>query len=226
MPFFPTDLASFMETIRQNGEIAYSLMFAWASSHSLILALFGGYAAHGGALNYGVLIGVCWAGSLFGDVFRFAIGRYMGINWLKRWPRIHAGVAKAANIAERYPLPMILLHRYPHGIRGIAGFAYGVSNLGWGLFLLANFVAAGIWAAAIVSIGYAFGQVSEKVLSDASSTVGFVMLVAFLGLSWWLSKKFEDVAESNMKAPAAIAAPPGSDAARRARRQRNKRTVA
>lgn len=42
---------------------------------------------------------------------------------------------------------------------------------------------------------YAFGRVSEKVMSDASSGLGMVMLVAFLGLSWILSKKLERVAE-------------------------------
>ena len=33
---------------------------------------------------------------------------------------------------------------------------------------------------AVVSVGYAFGQVSEKVMSDASSGLGLVMLLAFL----------------------------------------------
>jgi hypothetical protein len=62
-----------------------------------------------------------------------------------------------------------LFHRYPHGIRGVAGFAYGISQLPWPTFLALNFVAAGLWSCAIVSAGYAFGQVSEKVMSDASS---------------------------------------------------------
>jgi membrane protein DedA with SNARE-associated domain len=56
-----------------------------------------------------------------------------------------------------------------------------------------NFVAAGLWSCTIVSVGYAFGQVSEKLMSDASSGLGLVTLVAFLGLSWILSKKLERV---------------------------------
>jgi len=43
---YPTDLASFLDLIRQNGDAAYSFMFAFASSHSLLLTLFAGYAAH------------------------------------------------------------------------------------------------------------------------------------------------------------------------------------
>jgi len=220
---FPTDLASFLTIIRENGEIAYSLMFAWASSHSLILALFAGYAAHAGALNFTALIATCWAGSFFGDVFRFWIGRYFGINWLKRWPRIHGGINKAAMLAERHSILMILLHRYPHAIRGIAAFAYGVSKLPWPLFLIVNFVAAGIWAVAVVSTGFAFGHVSEKVLSDASSTLGVVMLVLFLALSWWLSKKFDLAAERTAQPQSpASKNPPGSEEARRERRLRKR----
>jgi hypothetical protein len=148
----PTDLASFLELIRQNGDAAYSFMFAYAASHSLLFALFGGYAAHSGALSFVPLIVICWFGSF-------------------------------------------MLHRYPHGIRGVAGFAYGMSPLPWSTFLVLNFVAAGLWSCAVVSAGYAFGQVSEKVMSDASSSLGLIMLIAFLGLSWVLSKKLERVLE-------------------------------
>lgn len=223
MPFFPTDLPSFLALIKANGDIAYSLMFAWASSHSLLLALFGGYAAHSGALNFPALIVVCWAGTLAGDVLRFWIGRLWGLRLLKRWPRIDGAVRKAAALAERHAILMILLHRYPHGIRGIAGFAYGMSKMSWWLFLAVNFVAAGIWAVSAVSIGYAFGEVSEKVMSDASSSLGGVTLVVFLGLSWWLSRKFDAVATAALQKPAQqLDAAPGSDAARRERRLRNK----
>ena len=90
---------------------------------------------------------------------------------------------------------MILFHRYPHGIRGVAGFAYGMSQLPWSTFLALNFGAAGLWSCAIVSAGYAFGQVSEKLMSDAASGLGFVMLVSFLVLSWMMSKKLERIVE-------------------------------
>jgi len=86
---------------------------------------------------------------------------------------------------------MILFHRYPHGIRGVAGFAYGMSRLPWSTFLALNVVAAGLWSCAVVLAGYSFGRVSEKLMNDASSGLGLVMLVAFLGISWILSKRLE-----------------------------------
>jgi len=190
---FPTDLTSFLDLIRQHGDATYSFMFAYAASHTLLLALFAGYAAFSGALNLGTLVVVCWIGSFTGDVIRFWIGRRFGTRWLGRFPRLERTVQTAARLADRHYVWMILFHRYPHGIRGVAGFAYGMSRMPWSIFLALNFVAAGLWSCTIVSAGYAFGQVSEKIMSDASSGLGLVMLFAFLGLSWILSKKLERV---------------------------------
>jgi membrane protein DedA with SNARE-associated domain len=194
---FSTDLASFLEVIRQHGDAAYSFMFAYAAGHSLLLTLFAGYAVHSGALDYGTLIMVCWIGTFTGDVIRFWIGRRFGTRWLGSFPKLERFVQTAARLADRHYVWMILFHRYPNGIRSVAGFAYGISQLPWSTFLAFNFVAAGIWSCAIVSAGYAFGQVSEKVMSDASSGVAFALLVAFLGLSWILSKKLERAVERN-----------------------------
>jgi membrane protein DedA with SNARE-associated domain len=90
---------------------------------------------------------------------------------------------------------LILFHRYPHGIRGVASFAYGMSRLPWPIFLAFNFVAAGLWSGLILSAGHAFGQISEKLMSDAFSGFGMLMLIVFLVLSWILSRKLERVAE-------------------------------
>lgn len=192
---FPTDLASFLDLIRQHGDAAYSFMFAYAASHSLLFGLFAGYAAHSGALKLGTLIAVCWFGSFVGDAIRFWIGRRFGTSWLGRFPRIERTVQIAARLADRHYVWMILLHRYPHGIRGVAGIAYGMSRLPWPTFLALNFVAAGIWACAVVWAGYAFGHVSEQLMNDASSGIGLVLLIVFLGLSWMLSRKLERVVE-------------------------------
>lgn len=192
---FPADLTSFLDLIRQHGDVAYGFMFAYAAGHSLLLALFAGYAAHSGALGFGTLIVICWFGSFAGDVIRFWIGRRYGARLLQRFPRFERIVQTVIRLADRHYAWMILLHRFPNGIRGLAGFAYGMSRLPWSTFLALNFVAAGLWSGVVVSAGYAFGQLSEKSLNDASSGLGAVMLIAFLGLSWFLSKKLEQIVE-------------------------------
>ena len=193
----PTDLTSFLDLIRQHGDAAYTFIFAYASAHSLLITLFAGYAVHSGALDFSKLIMVCWVGSFTGDVIRFAIGRRFGTRWLGSMPKLERIVQTAARLADRHYAWMILFHRYPNGIRSVAGFAYGMSRLPWSTFLAFNFVAAGLWSCAVVSAGYAFGHVSEKVLSDASSGLAFALLMLFLGVSWFLSKKLERAVERN-----------------------------
>ncbi|MEJ0078620.1 MAG: DedA family protein [Alphaproteobacteria bacterium] len=199
MGVYPTDLAAFLELIRQNGEAVYSFMFAFAASHNLLLTLFAGYAASTGALGLGTLIFVCWLGSFVGDAIRFWIGRRYGASLTARFPRFERMAKIVARLADRHFVWMILFHRYPNGIRSVGAFAYGRSSLPWGKFLVLNAIAAGLWACAVVSAGYAFGQLSEKMLSDASQGVGLVMLALFLGLSWFLSRKLERVAESSAR---------------------------
>ena len=192
---FPADLTSFIDLIRQHGDVAYGFMFAYAAGHSLLLGLFAGYAAHSGALGLGTLIAICWFGSFAGDVVRFWIGRHYGARLLQRFPRFERIVQTVVRLADRHHAWMILFHRFPNGIRGLAGFAYGMSRLPWSTFLALNFIAAGLWSGAVVSAGYAFGQFSEKAINDASSGLGAVMLIAFLGLSWVLSRKLEQIVE-------------------------------
>ena len=194
---FPTDLASFFELLRLHGDEAYGLIFAFAASHSLLLTLFAGYASSSGALNLGTLIAVVWAGSFLGDAIRFWIGRCFGNQWLSPFPRLHRTSQIVVRLVDRYYVWLILFHRYTLGIRGVAGFAYGMSRLPWLTFLAFNFVAAGLWSGVVLSLGHAFGQISENLLSDAFSGLGMVMLIIFLVLSWILGKKLERVAEQS-----------------------------
>ena len=194
---FPTDLASFLELLRTHGDEAYGLIFAFAASHSLLLTLFAGYASSSGSLDLGTLVAVVWAGSFLGDTIRFGIGRFFGTKWLSPFPRLERTSQIVVRLVDRYYAWLILFHRYPHGIRGVAGFAYGMSRLSWPTFLAFNFVAAGLWSGVILSAGHTFGQISEKLLNDAFSGIGVVMLIVFLALSWVLSKKLERVAEQS-----------------------------
>ena len=185
--------------MRQHGSVVYSIVFGYAASHSLLITLFAGYAAHAGALAFAPLIAVCWIGSFLGDVIRFWVGRRYGDSLIRRFPKLERTATVVTRLIDNHYLWMILAHRYTHGIRGLAGFTYGMSNLSWATFLPINFVASGLWAATIVSIGYAFGQFSEKALNDASSGLGLVMLIVFIALSWYLSRRLEQLVKQEPK---------------------------
>lgn len=191
------DLASFLDFIRQHGDAAYSFLAVYSMANSLLLALFAGYAAQAGALGYEQALAACWAGTFAGDALRFWVGRRFGTRWLRGIPRLQRAVETAARLAARHHVWMILIHRYPRIIRNVAGFAYGASALSWPRFLALNFVAGGLWAGIAVSVGYGFGFVSEKTMTDALSVFGIAMLVAFLALTWLLTRRLERVMERN-----------------------------
>ena len=191
---FPADLAAFLEFIRQHGDAVYSFLAVYSMANSLLLALFAGYAAQAGALGYEQVLAACWGGTFMGDVVRFWVGRRFGTGWLGRFPRLQRAVETAARLSERHHVWMILIHRFPRIIRNVAGFAYGASTLSWPRFLVLNFIAAGIWAGAAVSAGFGFGYLSEKTMNDALSAFGVTMLVAFLALTWFLTRRLERAA--------------------------------
>ena len=88
-----------------------------------------------------------------------------------------------------------MIHRYPHGIRVLAGLAFGMSRVSWPAFLGLNFVSAGVWALIVVSAGYSFGHLSEETVGSAASGASFAVLAVFLGLAWLLSRKLDEAIE-------------------------------
>lgn len=186
-----TDLTQLIDTVRQHGEVVYAFLFAYAASHALLMALFAGYAAQLGVLDLKLTLIYCFAGSFAGDVFRFWLARRYGDRMLARWPKISAHVTIVKRLVDRHALWLPLIHRFPYGIRGLGAFAYGLSKMSWGLFLVLNFIGAALWAVSMVLAGYAFGTVSDKVLGDAVSGLSLAMLVVFLAVSWLLSRKLE-----------------------------------
>lgn len=192
------DLAQLTELIRQNGETIYAFIFAYAASHALLVALFAGYAAQLGLLDPTKTIAFCWIGSFAGDVFRFWLARRYGEGLLTKFPRVARHTEAVKRMVHRHALWLPLVHRYPYGIRGLGAFAYGLSNMSWSSFLVLNFIGAGLWAAPTVAAGYAFGQVSDKVLGDAVTSLSVASLILFLAVSWILSRKLEQAMQADM----------------------------
>jgi len=184
----PTDLNQILDVIRQHGDLAYSFVFTYAATNSLLLVLLAGYAAHLGVFDWGKLVMICWLGSFAGDAFRFWIGRRYGSKWLSSFPRIERALQSTARLVEHHYLWLIFVHRYPNGIRSLA---FGISSIPTRTFLLLNFISAGIWSLTTVSAGYAFSHFTDKVISDAASGLSMAALILFLGLFWLLGKRLD-----------------------------------
>jgi membrane protein DedA with SNARE-associated domain len=186
------DLAYILDLIRQHGP---GIIFAFAASHSMIAALLAGYLAQSGALDLTNALLLCWTGSFAGDAVRFWIGRRYGLSWFNSFPRIEAGLKKAGRLVDQHYVLLLLIHRYPLGIRNAAAFAFGISNMSWPFFFSLNFISAGLWAGLTVFAGYTFFHIAEKTMDDTASKVGLALLIVFVAAIWLLGRRLERALE-------------------------------
>lgn len=189
-------LERILQLIQEQGDLAYTAIFSYVvGSNSLLLPLFAGYAINLETFSWGKLVVSCWAGSFVGDTVRFWIGRRWGRDCVKFVPMLESRIDTLIRLINTHYLWMIMIHRFPHGIRHLAGFVYGITALPWPRFLVLNFIAAGLWAVLLVSIGYSFGHLSKDVLGDAASGASFGLVIVFLGLAWYLARKLDQAVE-------------------------------
>jgi membrane protein DedA with SNARE-associated domain len=168
--------------IVEYGDLFYLLTFAWTFLEGETFVLFASFAAAHGLLNPWVLLIAAWLGSFCGDQVYFAIGRRYGPRLIARFPRWTPGVESSLGFLRKYDTGFILTFRFIYGIRNLASFAMGTSGLNWNRFLVLNFIAAGVWAASFVGLGYLCGQAFEAVLGDVVESFGLVMLGVFITL--------------------------------------------
>ncbi len=176
------------QLIADNGAWFYFIVFVWTFLEGETVILFAGFAAAQGIVDPLLLLVCAWLGSFAGDQCYFWIGRNYGTRLLERFPRWRPGVDTALSWLERYDAGFILSFRFIYGVRNLSSFALGLSTVRWERFLWLNFVAAGLWAASFVAVGYFLGHVFKAVLGDVARSFGLVMLGVFvaIGGGMWL----------------------------------------
>ena len=151
------------QLIQNYGEWIYLIAFFWAALEGETFVIFAGLAAQQGYLNIFMLIASVGLGSLLGDQICFWLGRGYGARLLHHFPKLEAGVNQAIIWLERHSVGFILSYRFMYGIRNVSSIAIGMSHLTWQKFAFWNATAAFVWAVAFSNIGYAFGDLIERV---------------------------------------------------------------
>lgn len=168
------------QLIAQNGAYFYPITFLWTFLEGETIILFAGFAAAQGLIDPWLLLGSAWLGSFAGDQCYFWLGRNFGVTLLDRFPRWRRGVDTALSWLERYNTGFILSFRFIYGVRNFSSFAMGLSAVTWHRFFKLNFLAAGIWAAVFVAIGYFLGHACRAILGDIARSFSLVMLAMFV----------------------------------------------
>jgi len=194
------------QLIVDNGACFYAIAFIWTFLEGETLILFAGFAAAQGLVNPFLLLIAAWLGSFSGDQCYFWLGRHFGVRLLDRFPRWRYSVDVALHWLERYDAGFILSFRFIYGVRNFSSFALGLSAVRWDRFLRLNFLAAGLWAASFVGVGYFLGHTFRAMLGDIARSFGIVMLGVFIAVSggMWLVHRIQ-------RRRQAIRVPPGAN---------------
>jgi membrane protein DedA with SNARE-associated domain len=171
-----------LQLIADYGMYFYVLIFVWTFFEGETIVLFAGFAAAQGLLDPFILWLCAGIGSFLGDQCYFWLGRKYGVRLLNRFPSWRPGVGSALSWLERYDIWFILSFRFIYGVRNFSSFALGLSAVPWERFLRLNFIAAMLWSASFVGIGYSLGHAFSAAINVAH-WLGYVLLGVFVAIA-------------------------------------------
>lgn len=143
----------------------------------------GGIAAHHNMFSPFAAWIAAWLGSFAADQGFFLLGRWRRDS---RWVQVISAkpsFGRAISLIERFPITFCIVFRFIYGMRIAGPIAIGLSQVRARLFLLLNFISAGIWAATFTALGFLFGHAVEQILRRALSPMHIAALGAIVGFA-------------------------------------------
>ena len=161
------------------GALAYVAAACWAFFEGETFVLLASAAGRAtGLIDPWILMLSVWGGSFLGDQLWFTLGQRYGAKAVRKIPGAERRLTQAMGILERYGALFVLTFRFAYGIRNVAAAACGVAGMPRLRFMMLNFVAAGLWAAAFVSAGwFAVAWLGEKNTFYALGAIGFGAII-------------------------------------------------
>jgi len=157
-------------------EFGYLAVFVGTFLEGETILVVAGFAAYEAYLELPLVILFAFLGSLLGDQLYFFIGRYKGRSLLKKYRSWEPRVNRFRNLMDRHNTWFILIFRFLYGLRTVAPFAIGLSNVSLKKFIVLNLISA----ATLGVLGYFFGQVLEVVLHDIKKYELIIMVGLFI----------------------------------------------
>jgi len=137
-------------------------------------------AAHQGILSLPLVFVFGAIGATIGDQTWFLLSRYKRDMPLVRKLVAKPEVRKAIGLIQRYPTVFILSLRFLYGLRTAGAVACGLSEIPTPRFMVVNVIAAVIWTAVMLALGYAFGSAIEAVLGNVDRVEMKILLAAIV----------------------------------------------
>jgi undecaprenyl-diphosphatase len=179
-----------------------------------ISVIVGGVVAGQGEIDVVALIAIVWVCAVLGDVTSYLVGQRLGRQFMekhgKRVQITPERLDKVEDFFRRRGGLTILVGRFIGFVRPIAPFLAGSTHMPFRRFLSYDILAAGIWSATFVLLGYVFWHSFDKVSEYARKGAFFFGATVVLGIALvWLVRHRAEVRERLMRTRAgrAVAKP-------------------
>ncbi len=144
----------------------YYIVFIGTFLEGETILILAGFLAHRGYMDFRYVVLFAFLGSLIGDQIYFFIGRYRGSPMLTKHQRWKSKIEVFNRFLRKYNILVILLFRFLYGLRTVAPFAIGMSDVSIQRFILLNAASALLWSVIIGAVGFLFGHAVDHIMGD------------------------------------------------------------
>lgn len=145
-------------------EYGYWAVLAGTFFEGETVPVLAGFAAHEGMLRLDLVMLCAFIGSFTGDQVWFWVGRRYGKTWLAKHPKSAVAAERVGRLLDRWGDLFVLSFRFLYGLRAVSPIAIALSSISVIRFAALNLVSAAVWAVAVGSLGYVFGQAIEGMM--------------------------------------------------------------
>ena len=164
----------------------YPALLAGALLEGETIVIIAGIMAHSGYLQLPWVIGVAFCGAFCADQFCFQVGKRKGKQFLEKRPQWEQRIDRVRRFLVGYQVVAVLCYRFIYGMRTITPIVIGASDFSTRRFMFLNLCSTLLWAVAVSSAGYFFGNVVEAVLRDFERyELALMLIVAAVGGGVW-----------------------------------------
>ena len=146
------------------------------------IAVMAGFLAHQGVIDGRLALLAAFLGALASDQALFLVGRRFADHPMVMRQRKRPLFAKALARVEAGATVYILIFRFLYGLRTVSPLAIGVSAVSGRKFAILNAIAAFVWAAVMVGIGFAFGRTIETTLGRLHNIEHILIAMIAVGI--------------------------------------------
>lgn len=143
-----------------------------------------GYAARLGKATLAGCIAAPWLAVMIGDVTSYCVGRFFLARMLRtRWGQRFVPEERrrwAETLVARNGARAVVLARFLVGLRGFVYFAVGAAHYPFPRFLAVNAAAGVVEVGALVSIGFALGELRTRVGQAVDVAVAVVVVLTMV----------------------------------------------